>query len=618
MSSDRVRYSVVAFFVRGRAHGARRLRVLAVVAIATVAVPGQYFTPYVPAYPPNIFEPPSHAPFTTIAGYTPGRAVFGDFNKDGFMDFVLSLTGWFGSPNAYAVAYGNPANDYTAPMVVPFSAAPPTPPFFNSGFAAHACADFDGDGWLDVSGGAASTGVILWNDGVGGFVPVAMSGVACIPYYDAEGSYGDVDGDGVVDVVATKEGYACGVAVLDRRVFVSKCDAASRSWSLYAYDILPKGFVDRATTLADIDGDGVDEYVVVGYDSATVGQWGGHEVRAYSLLGGTPTLLSTVDVAGVCGAYFPQICNVGLFLTAGDFDSDGFEDVVVDVSAFPAVQVALRGSASKGLSPWAAATGPIPYGYPALWNSPFVKSLVADFDLDGVPDIGRSSDAEFHVFRAPHAGPTLKQLPSSLGGGVPASWHAQWSVLHDVAAVDVDFDGDLDLLDVSMQLSGTPTLWGGLSLYSQSERMVGVVLNRSIHRAGCGTASGLAPTLSFGTAYPGNPAWTMSAAGVLPGTLVVFALSTASWQAPYGGCALWLDLAPTRLLLPTSSGLGYALADPSGSAQMTTALPTATPATPWIDGLLLYGAAIALDPSGPLLIDGWNFVSTATRGLVIW
>ncbi|MFO0627967.1 MAG: integrin alpha [Polyangiales bacterium] len=134
-------------------------------------------------------------------GYTVAGA--GDLNGDGYADFAVS-GGTRADPQVF-VFYGGPSGPRTTPDAV----LRPPEAALNFGGAVVGVGDIDRDGWADLAVGAA-TGttpgrVYIYRGGASGVdvsAPYALRNAeASVHFGIALGGRGDVDGDGVADLV---------------------------------------------------------------------------------------------------------------------------------------------------------------------------------------------------------------------------------------------------------------------------------------------------------------------------------------------------------------------------------------------------------------------------------
>jgi hypothetical protein len=257
-------------------------------------------------------------------------------------------------------------------------------------------ADFDGDSRIDLAIARKDDVLVLFGDGAGSFpfqtdVPEPNSN-----YLGAAG--GDLDGDGTADLVVAQESNA---AVLVYRSQVGGSFAGPFEFAT--------GEQPRRIALRDLDGDEALDLVVVieGQDRVEVllgdGDAGFGEAASFSTggdqpvelglglfdLGSTPDLvvgnLNSEDLAILLATAPGEFGPAQTYPLAGkprstivaDFDLDGLPDVAAALEDLDRIQV-LRGDGLGGL-----VDGGIEV---AVGNKPIVIAA-SDFNLDEVPDL---------------------------------------------------------------------------------------------------------------------------------------------------------------------------------------------------------------------------------------
>lgn len=394
------------------------------------------------------------------AGVWHGEAMWGDFNNDNRLDILAAGEGLpFGNP----FSRGPTVSLYTNGVLEGFAAITSVLPAVTS--ASVAWADFDNDGRLDalIAGDTGSQGYIARlyrNEADGtftnlnaGLIGVALGAV----------SVGDFNNDGRIDVVVTGNSY------YGTNVSLVYANLGGGSFSNLNAGLEP--VMNSAVSCADFDNDGRLDIVLCGRHSE-----GNPVTRLYRNLGagqfqlvnaGLPDVydgsISWADfdndgwldllVAGNTGS--GQICrlfrnnadgsftlmNVGLpdglfvdSVTWGDYDNDGWPDIVLQVIGFPQGATRLyhndgNGSFSLG-----------PNGLPGLMAG---STALGDFDNNGRLDFllagaVYSFDPEFGWGNLPvlslnrnNLGPanSSPSIPTGLeaavsGRGVTLSWNA--------------------------------------------------------------------------------------------------------------------------------------------------------------------------------------------------
>jgi len=253
--------------------------------------------------------------------------------------------------------------------------------------------DFDGDGRPDfVAAASRSRLFVLRGDPGRGFV--------AMPFVAAPRSIGrlwpvDADGDGFLDVVV----IAAGAEVL-----IYRGDGAGR---LAPAGAAATGSGHGASLVADFDADGLADVGVV--DS-------GQEI--WLLLRGGP------------GGSLREPIRTTLpsdTLSAADLDEDGNLDVVASGPRTPSLAW-FRGDGAFGFD------GPRLIGTPTV-----VRAAVADLDGDGHVDIAEQKGVGT-------ASSSLRIVRGDGSGAFALAAEFETGLFFDLAAVDIDEDGDLDLL----------------------------------------------------------------------------------------------------------------------------------------------------------------------------
>lgn len=183
------------------------------------------------------------APTLVYSGGNNSGLAAADFNRDGLIDLVLSER-W--TPSAHlCYAQGTTGQVYFAP---------PVDVAIGLGQWEIAAADVDGDGWSDIVAGHEGHGPgqvsICFNDGAGGFASSQLYHGGALQSHVA---LGDVNGDGRLDIVSA--GHAAVSVLLNagNRTFLSpQSTPLPASWTYV-------GELD----VGDLDGDGVDEIVIM-------------------------------------------------------------------------------------------------------------------------------------------------------------------------------------------------------------------------------------------------------------------------------------------------------------------------------------------------------------------
>ncbi len=245
---------------------------------------------------------------TQTAGNWSGGLVFADFDGDGHLDFFITQAG-----AAPILFLNHGSNDFSKVVVNRTTTANAK----NVPGVLGACADYDGDGWVDIatrplwgSSGAA----LLHNVGGGRFEVLANTPVntGASPY--SEGMvWTDYDGDGFVDLMVTTSPYPAGVKDL---LFRNQGDGTFVQ--ITSHPLVDVAGADTDAAWGDYDNDGLLD-VYVPYESTT------QEPFPSTLYHNLGNGQFEVDPHGpvLNGRQQP----VGA--TWGDYDNDGYLDLVV-------------------------------------------------------------------------------------------------------------------------------------------------------------------------------------------------------------------------------------------------------------------------------------------------
>ena len=261
---------------------------------------------------------------------------------------------------------------------------------------------------------------------------------------------GDVNGDGIADVLVADRAAGC-----DAAVFLGSADGPSPvpDWLAGNSDCDdPLGFA------GDVDGDGFDDVAVAGVSGVAV--YEGFES------GVSPVPAWTLSV-------FPAN-NSDVPIHGGDFNADGFDDIVVaDRRGDPSagvdageVHIFYGGAGGPSLSADLVLEGTQASG--DFGQAALVTNLNGDAYDDlviGAPDEedGETSEGRVHVFHGSASG--LASAPALTVQG--DSYNTELGV--DLAAGDYDGDGLVDLIaGTSGYVSGNPGFRGGVFLFLNS------------------------------------------------------------------------------------------------------------------------------------------------------
>lgn len=288
--------------------------------------------------------------------------------------------------------------------------------------------DVDGDGDLDVIASCIGPDRLYLNDGSGTFTDATASQMPAAWTVSTSVAAGDIDGDGDVDLVFGATGYGYGAT---NHVYVN--DGTGTFTDGTSGRIPADQDWTSELVLGDVDGDGdLDLVVARKYPHFTYGYIG--EPNGLLLNDGTGTFVDG-------SSQLPLVADATNGVALGDVDGDGDLDVLFangfNHSQFPGQGPECRLLVNSGTGTFVAATG----GQLPLDNEETVGATFGDLDGDGDLDIlvTMSDSRQLGVYLNSGAGnfvdATAERLAASASGWV-----------HVLAALgDVDGDGDLDV-----------------------------------------------------------------------------------------------------------------------------------------------------------------------------
>jgi len=378
------------------------------------------------------------APFLILTGSGPGVSfghsisAAGDVNGDGFQDLIVGELGAGQPPLVSGCAYvflGGPGASSTPALTLTSSGS-----LDAFGEEVSAAGDLNGDGFADLAVGAPYYGPLREVDWGRAYVYYGRPALDAIPDLRVTGARfpdhlgasiapaGDVNGDGFSDLIVSTRGKAL--------VYFGGSPTDS------VPDLELTGVsVTSVSPAGDVNGDGFDDLLVSG-DYSQAG-------RAYVYYGAPqPDPVPAIGIVGAPGEAFGWSIS-----KAGDFNGDGFGDVVVGapfnstVGSEQGRAFIYFGGPSADAEPDVVLNGSSPYDR-------FGSSLAsADVNGDGVSDVivgapqyplAAGTGRVYVFFGGPHPDSLADVI---LEGEVPSSAFGE-----SVTAGDMNGDGIADVI----------------------------------------------------------------------------------------------------------------------------------------------------------------------------
>jgi hypothetical protein len=395
----------------------------------------------------------------------------GDVDGDGVIDLLIgaphySLSTGSGTPGRAFLVHGVASGIFD--LASAHAILDGERDYDSCGWAVSTAGDVDGDGTPDLLVGAYANDAGTAPDGgavylIGGSVTGEVglgSSDAILLGGDRGGSAGwgldgggDVDGDGSPDFAVGAFGAASGMGA----VYVYTHAPTGSSYLGTSADVVLSGFMTTGYAGAavaitgDATGDGIDDLIVGAYADSTVGTYSG----ATYLVHGSETLasasLSTAD-ATLLGEAARDYAGYAVDF-AGDFDGDGYEDLVIGGHAagiYAGVAYVVSGTVTGSVSLNTAllkVTGEATYD--TLGTS---VSDAGDVDGDGAADIvigapqkDAGADASGAVYVV-LGGTTGSTSVGAVGNRIDGKGKGDYLGAAVDSAGDIDGDGLGDLL----------------------------------------------------------------------------------------------------------------------------------------------------------------------------
>ncbi|MBL8955914.1 MAG: VCBS repeat-containing protein, partial [Myxococcaceae bacterium] len=334
-------------------------------------------TPSPLASPVWEFRAPS---FSAPAGRSWGA--FTDVNGDGLADPLLST---YNGARVY-VYHGSASWRTTTPAPATTIVDPTHSNFFGRSLAR--AGDINGDGFSDIVFADANPGrfTLYFGSAAGIDTTSPQTFTVSSGLGRSIGTAGDVDGDGYGDlIIGGRSVFGVGYQALLYRGSAAGL-ITTPATTLTSSD---SNFGQTSLTAGDLNADGFADVAVASPSTGNVFVYYGSSAG----LGTTPVTLS-----GPAASYF------GYAMAAGDFDWDGYTDLVVAGHNVGSELVHIYRGGPNGVT----ATSFTPLNRPPM-SVEFGQDLAAANDIngDGYPDLIITNEARFHVYYSTASGVPL-------------------------------------------------------------------------------------------------------------------------------------------------------------------------------------------------------------------
>jgi hypothetical protein len=310
-----------------------------------------------------------------------------DVNRDGFDDVIIGAWNYQPIDGCGGVGEGRVYVYYGSAMGLPSD-----PSFVADGFTGClgeqtglgntlATGDFNGDGYADVAASryqAYTGGATVFYGSAAGLSEdrswKLMGGNPFHQYSGASVSAGDFNADGFDDLIVTVQSTSPSTSVDEPPwaaiLYLGSSEGLSSPEAFPAFSLTEWA---NATSVGDLDGDGIDDIFVLELKSEF--EYGSiFNFPAYVPYRGTPLGPPRRGKAAGAAVAFPENGTYGTLYQIGDLNGDGFADVI----AVDNVSFSLYFGSPSGLNPLSDGMGPFPAG-------PFAHA--GDVNGDGIDDL---------------------------------------------------------------------------------------------------------------------------------------------------------------------------------------------------------------------------------------
>jgi hypothetical protein len=343
----------------------------------------------------GIFATPTYfsGPGGNYAINGPGGLAVGDFNQDGNLDFVVNNNGTGGNTGTDSVVFfGDGAGGFAAATPIQLAPGGTIVPQYT------AVGDFNGDGFLDlaIANSGTDTFNVYLNNGTGGFT---LAHTYTTPVPNGIIKAADLNRDGKLDLAISSNQTSTPITIWKGNgdgSFTQQANPAVGSVSIASFSV------------ADFNGDGKPDLIYNTSNSTATG-------NIYVVLGnGDFTFQAPSTGVSTLG-------NDTLSLAVGDFNGDGYSDVVVgnyssnNLGVYLSQYQQTATATLTGVSVSGAAANPHPVDAVFPLNTPYASStsntvnLTASVLSDGItltdltaPSTAYGQQASFQAVLSPY------------------------------------------------------------------------------------------------------------------------------------------------------------------------------------------------------------------------